>query len=98
MFRLTRMKYLMALQSAEELQKTLENEMENLENSSNILSSNWFGQQSEYNLKMVNTSLQEGNHAKALAYTKGMTQVMGEYLPQIERMMAKREQIGRQLD
>ncbi len=46
---------------------------------------------------MIKESLESGSHAKALAYVRGMTTVMSEYLPEIEKMMAKREQIGKQL-
>ena len=97
MFKLTRAKYMEALESAEEMQTALETEMENLGISCEVLSNNWFGQQSENTLSMMRNSLRDGNYRKAYAYTKGMTQIMGEYLPEIEKMMAKREQIGKQL-
>ena len=98
MFKLTRDKYIAALESAEELEKTLQKEFENLGISSKNLSGNWQGTQAERSLAAINASLEAGNHAKALAYTQGMISVMGEYLPEIEKLMAKREQIGRQLE
>lgn len=97
MFRLTREKYTDALTSAENMEKTLQTEMQNLEGSSNILASNWLGLQAENNLGTMNTSLKSDSHAKALGYTHGMVSIMGEYLPEIGKMMAKREQIGEQL-
>ena len=97
MFRLTRIKYLEALRSVDKMQKALETEMENLGISCEVLANNWFGMQSEHTLGMMRDSLRDGNYKKAYSYTKGMVQVMEEYLPQIEKMMAKREQIGRQL-
>ena len=97
MFTLTRTKYLEALESVEAMQTAMETEMENLGISCGVLSNNWFGKQADNNFSMMNTSLSSGNHAKAYAYTKGMAQVMGDYLPEIEKMMAKREQIGKQL-
>ena len=97
MFSLTRAKYMEALESVEAMQTAMETEMENLGISCGVLSNNWFGKQADNNFSMMNTSLSRGNHAKAYAYTKGMAQVMGDYLPEIEKMMAKREQIGKQL-
>ena len=97
MFRLTRKKYTDALTSAENMEKSLQTEMQNLEGSSNILASNWLGLQAENNLGTMNTSLKSDSHAKALGYTHGMVSIMGEYLPEIGKMMAKREQIGEQL-
>ena len=97
MFKLARDKYIAALESAEELEKTLQKENENLGMSSKKLSENWWGTQAEISLRAINESLEISNHAKALAYTQGMTSIMGEYLPELEKMMAKREQIGQQL-
>lgn len=97
MFKLARDKYIAALESAEELEKTLQKENENLGMSSKKLSENWWGTQAEISLRSINESLEISNHAKALAYTQGMTSIMGEYLPELEKMMAKREQIGQQL-
>ena len=61
------------------------------------LAKNWWGTQAEMSLGAINTSLEVSNHAKALAYTQGMTSIMGEYKLEIEKLMAKREQIGQQL-
>lgn len=97
MFRLTRGKYTAALTSAENMAKILQTEMQNLEGSSNVLASNWCGLQAENNLGTMNTSLKSDSHAKALGYSQGMVSIMGEYLPEIGKMMAKREQIGEQL-
>lgn len=97
MFQLKRDKYIAALESAEALEKTLREEIENLGISSKNLSENWQGAQAERSLTAINVSLEVSNHAKALGYTQGMTSIMGEYLPEIEKLMAKREQIGKQL-
>jgi len=98
MFSLTRAKYIAALETTEKMAETLIREKENLFFSSQSLSANWFGLQANKNLGMINKSLQIGEHAKALAYTQGMAAIMGEYLPEIEKMMAKREKIGEQLN
>ncbi len=97
MFKLARDKYMVALESAEELETTLRKENENLGIISKKLAENWWGIQAEISLKAINKSIEISNHAKALAYTQGMTSIMGEYLPELEKLMAKREQIGQQL-
>lgn len=97
MFKLARDKYMVALESAEELEKTLRKENENLGIISKKLTENWWGIQAEISLRAINKSIEISNHAKALAYTQGMTSIMGEYLPELEKLMAKREQIGQQL-
>jgi len=53
MFHLTRAKYLEALESVEAMQTAMETEMENLKNSSNTLSDNWFGNQADINLSIA---------------------------------------------
>lgn len=72
MFNLTRSKYMAALESVEEMQTAMETEMENLGISCGVLANNWFGQQAENNISLINSSLSIGSHAKAYAYTKGM--------------------------
>lgn len=97
MFRLAREKYVKALETSEEMLTILEQENSNLRLSGNILSNNWWGNQANKSIGMINKSLDVGNHVKAYMYTKNMVNIMSEYLPEIERMMAKREQIGEQL-
>ncbi len=91
MFKLTREKYVTALQSAETMEEVLARENEKIEKSRENLFFNWQGMQSEKTLGMVKESGESGSHAKALAYAHGMTTIMSEYLPEIEKMMAKRE-------
>ena len=97
MFKLTRAKYITALASAETMETVLTEENERLKQSCVVLQDNWQGLQSEKTLGMVKESGESGSHAKALAYAQGMTTTMSEYLPEIEKLMAKREQIGEQL-
>ena len=97
MFKLTREKYIAAYESAKQLEDALRKENEKLQESSRNLSRKWWGSQAEQSLGNINESLETGNHAKALAYAAGMTSIMEEYLPGIEKMMAKREQLWKQL-
>lgn len=97
MFKVTRKNYIAALESTEEMEKVLIQESENLKASSNNLKKNWWGMQAEKSLENMYISLETADHAKAMAYTQGMICIMGEYLPEIEKLMAKREQIGQQL-
>ena len=97
MFKLTRAKYIAALDSAEKLEKTLTKENENLRISSVVLSGNWQGNQAEQNLGTIGMSLEHEYHAKTQAYAQGMILIMDGYQTKIEQMMAKREQIGEQL-
>ncbi len=97
MFKLTRAKYITALASAETMETVLTEEHERLKQSCAVLQDNWFGLQSEKTLGMVKESEKSGSYAKALAHAHGMTTIMSEYLPEIEKLMAKREQIGKQL-
>lgn len=97
MFKLSYRKYVEALETVKEMEQILKNELETLGESSQKLSANWQGNQSEKTLSMINWSLEDGYHAKALAYTRGMAEIMEEYLPLIRQLMARREQIGKNL-
>ena len=98
MFSLTRAKYIEAMESATNLVWTLCLERANLFNSEQNLSANWYGQFADENLRMFRNLLQRGAYDMSISYANGMVAVMEEYLPEIDKMMAKREKIAEQLE
>ena len=98
MFSLTRAKYIEAMESATNLVWTLCLEKANLFNSEQNLSANWYGQFADENLRMFRNLLQRGAYDMSISYANGMVAVMEEYLPEIDKMMAKREKIAEQLE
>ena len=98
MFSLTRAKYIEAMESATNLVWTLCLEKANLFNSEQNLSANWYGKFADENLRMFRNLLQRGAYDMSISYANGMVAVMEEYLPEIDKMMAKREKIAEQLE
>ena len=97
MFRLDYENYMKSLESVQELERVLLEELDNQQEIEGRVQNIWTGNKALESRERITRSLTEGNHDKAKKYTQGMSRIMSEYLIPIRQLMARREQIGEQL-
>ena len=97
MFKLNHESYVKFLESVQELERVLLEELDNQQEIEGRVQNIWTGNKALETKEMIYYSLTEGNHDKAKKYTQGMSRIMSEYLIPIRQLMARREQIGEQL-
>lgn len=85
------------LEETRELEKIISAEMENQEQTAKDLNQYWAGLVADAFFNTMKNDMRNGSYASAHSYAKGLRELLDFYLPIIEQLIARCEQLGDQL-
>lgn len=85
------------LEEASRLEKIISTEMEKQTQTAKELNQYWSGLAADAFFHTMKNDMQNGSYASAYSYTKGLRELLDFYLPIIEQLIARCEQLGNQL-
>lgn len=85
------------LEETRTLEKIISTEMENQEQTAKDLNPYWEGLAADAFFNTMKKDMQDGSYASAYSYTKGLRELLDFYLPIMEQLIARCEQLGEQL-